>query len=153
NGLLRYEVKPNMRTLGAKFGPRLKEVQAALAGADATAIAAKVRAGQPFELACHGGSVTLEPADVGVQTRAEEGWTGAEERGTQVALDARVTEELAREGMAREVVRHVQQARKDAGLEMEDRIVLHLHTDAEKLKKAVAVYRAYLAGETLVGEW
>ncbi len=153
NGLLRYEVKPNMRTLGAKFGPRLKEVQAALAGADAGAIAAKVRAGEPFELACPGGPVTLEPADVIVQSRAEEGWTGAEQRGTQVALDTRVTEELSREGMAREVVRHVQQARKDAGLQMEDRIVLYLHTDADKLKKAIAAHRDYIASETLVGEW
>jgi isoleucyl-tRNA synthetase len=153
NGLLRDDVKPNMRMLGVKFGARLKEVLAALASADAGAVAAKVRAGEPFELACPGGSVTLEPADVIVQTRAEEGWTGAEERGTQVALDARVTEELAREGMAREVVRHVQQARKDADLQMEDRIVLYLHSESDKLNKAIEALRAYIASETLVGQW
>jgi isoleucyl-tRNA synthetase len=55
--------------------------------------------------------------------------------------------------MAREVVRHVQQARKDAGLEMEDRIVLYLHTDAERLQKAIAAHRTNIAEETLVGEW
>jgi isoleucyl-tRNA synthetase len=151
--LLLYDVKPNMHALGAKFGPRLKEVQTALAKADACDIAAKVRAGKPFELDCPGGSVTLEPADVVVQTRAAEGWAGVEQDGTQVALDINVTEELAREGMAREVVRHVQQARKDAELEMEDRIILYLHTDAEKLKKAIEVHRDYIATETLVGEW
>src|SRR5262249_31064908 len=129
------------------------EVQTALAAADPCAVAAKVSAGQPFELPCPGGAVTLDPGDVIVQSRGPDGWAGAEDRGTQVALDARVTEELALEGMAREVVRHVQQARKDAGLEMEDRITLYLHTDAERLKKAIEAHRAYIAAETLVGEW
>ncbi len=151
--LLRYEVKPNMKTLGPKFGPRLKEVQTALATADSAAVAARVGAGQPFELPCPGGAVMLDPGDVIVQSRAAEGWTGVEERGTQVSLDARVTEELALEGMAREVVRHVQQARKDAGLEMEDRIALYLHTVAERLHKAIEEHRDYLGRETLVDEW
>ena len=55
--------------------------------------------------------------------------------------------------MAREVVRHVQQARKDAGLQMEDRIVLYLHTDAEKLQRAIEEHREYIASETLVARW
>jgi isoleucyl-tRNA synthetase len=151
--LLRYDVKPNMKALGPKFAERLKEVQTALAAADAAAVAAKVCAGQPFELPCPGGAVTLEPGDVIVQSRAAEDWAGAEDRGTQVALDTRITEALALEGMAREVVRHVQQARKDAGLEMEDRIVLHLCSNADRLLNAIEAHRAYLALETLVGEW
>src|SRR5262249_23421712 len=75
------------------------------------------------------------------------------ERGTQVALDPRVTEELKLEGTAREVVRHVQQARKDSALEVEDRIALYLHTDAPALRKAIDAHRAYIAGETLATEW
>jgi isoleucyl-tRNA synthetase len=151
--LLFFDVKANPKTLGPKVGPRLKEVQTALSAADAAAVAAKLKTGEPYELACPGGPVKLEPGDVFVQSRAAEGWAGVEDRGTQVALDARVTEELALEGMAREVVRHVQQARKDAGLEMEDRIVLYLHTDAERLKKAIETHRDYIRTETLVGEW
>ncbi len=151
--LLRQEVRPNMKTLGPKFGPRLKEVVAALAATDPAPIMAKVSAGEPFELNCPGGAVTLEPADVVVQNVAAEGWAGVVDGSTQVALDVRVTEELAGEGMAREVVRHVQQARKDAGLEMEDRIVLYLHTEAPALPQAIAAHRDYLGSETLVAEW
>src|SRR5262249_32225528 len=70
--LLRREVRPNMKTLGPKFGPRLKEVVAALVAADAAAVAEKVQAGEPIELSTPGGPVMLEPADVIVQERAPE---------------------------------------------------------------------------------
>jgi isoleucyl-tRNA synthetase len=81
------------------------------------------------------------------------GWVYVTGDGAEVLLDTRITEKLKFAGMAREVVRHVQQARKDTGLEMEDRITLYLHTDAERLKKAIETHRAYIATETLVGEW
>jgi isoleucyl-tRNA synthetase len=151
--LLAFEVKPNFRTLGTKLGARMKEVQQVIAAASPAELAAKVRAGEPFELACPDGPVTLEPADLQIKVCAQDGWAGLEERGTQVALDTRITEELAREGTARDVVRHVQQARKDAGLEMEDRITLHLATDGEKLRAAIEAHRITIGGETLVGEW
>jgi isoleucyl-tRNA synthetase len=70
-----------------------------------------------------------------------------------VALETSITEALRLEGMAREVVRHVQQARKDAGLEMEDRITLFLHTETPELRKAIETHRAYIAAETLTVEW
>jgi isoleucyl-tRNA synthetase len=151
--LLQVEVKLNMKTVGPKFGPRLKEVQAALAKADQTAIAEKVHAGLAVELNCADGLATLEAADLVVQFKAGEGWCGIADRGTQIALDTRITEELAQGGMAREVTRHVQNARKEAGLEMEDRIILYLHTDADKLRKAIDVHRDYIANETLVAKW
>jgi isoleucyl-tRNA synthetase len=70
-----------------------------------------------------------------------------------VALDTRITEELAGEGMARDVVRHIQDQRKEAGLEMEDRIALYLGTESEKLRRAIETHKAYIAGETLTVEW
>ncbi len=70
-----------------------------------------------------------------------------------MALDTRITDELAREGMAREVVRHVQDTRKKADLEMEDRIELHLDTASEKLRRAIDVHRDYIACETLATAW
>jgi len=151
--LLTPEVKPNLKTLGPKFGPRLKDVVAAIAAADAAELAAKVRAGEPVELPCGGETIQLDPTDLIVQTKAPDGWAGVVERETQVALDTRITEELAAEGLAREVVRHVQEQRKEAGLQMEDRIVLYLGTESEKLRKAIAAHRDYIAGETLVIEW
>jgi isoleucyl-tRNA synthetase len=151
--LLQVEVKPNMKTLGPKFGPRLKEVQAVLAKADHAALAQKVQAGLAVELNCADGPATLESADLVIQFKASEGWCGIADRGTQIALDVRITEELALGGMAREVTRHIQNARKEAGLEMEDRIVLYLHTDSPKLQKAIEVHRDYIANETLVAKW
>lgn len=151
--LLQYAVRLNMKTGGPKFGARVRDVQAALAAADARTVAAKVSAGQPVELIVSGETFTLAPEDVVLETRAAEGWVGLTDRGTQLALDTRITEALELEGLAREVVRHVQNARKDAGLDVEDRIVLSLHTNSEKLKKAIATHRDYIAQETLVSRW
>jgi isoleucyl-tRNA synthetase len=67
-------------------------------------------------------------------------------------LDARINEELAHEGMAREVVRHVQELRKKSGLEMEDRIALHLATQSLELRQAVNAHSDYIAAETLAVE-
>ncbi|HTU16954.1 MAG TPA: DUF5915 domain-containing protein, partial [Gemmataceae bacterium] len=151
--LLTPEVKPNMKTLGPKFGARLKDVIAAIANADPFDLAAKVREGSYIELPCGGETILLEPADLLVSVKAEEGWAGVVDRETHIALDTRITEELSREGMARDVVRHVQEQRKEAGLEMEDRIVLYLGTESEKLRAALDTHRDYLAAETLTVEW
>ncbi|HEY7425516.1 MAG TPA: isoleucine--tRNA ligase [Gemmataceae bacterium] len=151
--LMTPDVKPNLKTLGPKFGARLKDVVAAIAAADPLDLATKVRAGGSIELACGGETILLDPADLLVQVKAPEGWAGVVEGETQVALDVGVTDELAAEGMARDVVRHVQEQRKEASLEMEDRIVLYLGTESEKLRQAIETHRKYIAGETLVIEW
>src|SRR5262249_39341998 len=142
-----------MKTLGPKLGNRLKDAQKALAAMDPHTVAEKVMAGKPLEIALEDGPVTIDPTDLWVQPKSSAGWAGLADRGTQLALDTRITEELALEGMAREVVRHVQQARKDAELQMEDRIVLYLHTESPKLQKAIEVHREYIASETLVASW
>jgi isoleucyl-tRNA synthetase len=151
--LLTPDVKPNLKTLGPKLGARLKDFGAAIAAADPFDLAAKVREGGAIELACGGETILLEPADLLVQVKAPEGWAGVVDGETQVALDVCVTDELAAEGMARDVVRHVQEQRKEAGLEMEDRIALYLDTDSEKLRQAIETHLKYIAGETLVIEW
>jgi isoleucyl-tRNA synthetase len=88
-----------------------------------------------------------------VQQRAPEGWAGVADRGTQVLVDARVSEELKREGLARDVVRQVQDLRKQSGLEMEDRIALWLDTGADRLRQAIEAHRDYIASETLTAQW
>ncbi len=151
--LLRYEVKPNLKTLGPKFGGRLKQVQTALAAADASRLAQKVQADEAVELDTPDGPVTLEASDLGVQTRSQDGWAAVADRGTIVALDVRVTDQLKREGMAREIVRHIQNLRKEAGLELEDRIVLYLGTDSATLRAAIEAHLDYIAAETLTAKW
>jgi isoleucyl-tRNA synthetase len=152
--LLSTDVKPNPKALGPKVGSRLKEVAAAIARANPDELAAKARAGETIELPLPGGeSVTLEAADLWVAVRAPEGWAGVEDRGTQVAIDTRLTQELKQEGMARDVVRQVNQLRKDAKLQIEDRIILHLGTESPALRQAVAAHRDYIVAETLTVRW
>jgi isoleucyl-tRNA synthetase len=149
--LLKFDVKLNMRTAGAKLGSQVKAAQAALATADAAAIAARVQSGTPVELP--GVPVTLEPGDISVVPVTEPSFAGLVDRGTQLLLDARITPELALEGMAREVIRHVQDSRKKANLQMEDRIVLYVYSDDAELAQAVKAHLGYIAGETLVVQW
>jgi isoleucyl-tRNA synthetase len=151
--LLSQDAKANMRTLGPKFGPRLKDVQAAIAGSPAASLSAKVQEGQPFELLFGTESFTLDPADVVVSQKAPDGWAGVEDRGTQVLIDSRITEALKREGMARDVTRQVQDLRKTANLEMEDRIELYLRADSDTLRQAIDAHRDYIAAETLTVGW
>jgi isoleucyl-tRNA synthetase len=147
--LLQDEVKPNMKTLGPKFGPRLKEVQDLIAKAKPAELAQKAQAGQSIELNTPIGPITLEPGDVVTSTKSQPGWTALAEGGTVVALDVTLTDALKREGQAREVVRHVQNLRKEADLELEDRITLFLSTPNAELSAAIAEHRDYITSETL----
>jgi isoleucyl-tRNA synthetase len=151
--LLTPLVKANMKNLGPKFGPRLQEVKAAIESTHAPLLEEKAKTGLPIEVEAPNGAVTIDPGDFSVGYRAADGWVGIADRGTQVALDTRITDELAGEGMARDVVRHVQDARKNARLQMEDRIELNLHTESAKLSQAIAKHRDYVKAETLVAGW
>jgi len=152
--LLQVDVKPNPKTLGPKFGPRLREVQAGIAAAQPEWLAEQVQKGISFTIRCPDGQeATLEPADLFVTCKAPDGWAGVSDNGTEIAIDIRITEALALEGMAREVIRHVQQLRKDANLEMEDRIALYLATDSARLRQAIETHRDYIAAETLTVRW
>jgi isoleucyl-tRNA synthetase len=151
--LLQTVTKPNVKTLGPKFGPLLKAVLEAIAKADPADLARKVQAAVPFDMECTDGPATLDPADVVIAYQAPEGWAGVADKGAQVALDARVTRKLAHEGKARDVVRAIQQLRKDADLQLNDRIELHLATDDPELDEAIETHRQYISHETLAKAW
>jgi isoleucyl-tRNA synthetase len=151
--LLAYEIKPNPKAMGPKFGPRLKDVQAYLAGLDPAETGARLQSGQPLEWNAPDGPLLIEPGDVFIQLRAPEGWAGVADRATQVAIDVRMTEALEQEGMARDVTRQIQELRKKAKLEMEDRIEVCLETDSDKLHRAIEAFRDYIASETLTVKW
>jgi isoleucyl-tRNA synthetase len=151
--LLRYEVNPNLKTLGPKFGERVKEIRTALAALDSNSLVAKLQAGGSIELDCAGTTMVLDANDILLKAKASDGWTGLIDYGTQLLLDVRINEELAREGIAREVVRHVQELRKKSGLEMEDRIILYFATESPALRSAVEGHSSYISAETLAVEW
>jgi isoleucyl-tRNA synthetase len=147
--LLNYQVQLNMSTVGPKFGARVRELQMALAKEDPSVVARKKLGGQLLKLDCPSGLETLVPADISIRPIGPEGWAPAFDSGIQILVDTRIPTELAQEGMARDVVRHIQNTRKDANLQMEDRIILSLETRSAPLAQAIEAHRDYIRNETL----
>jgi isoleucyl-tRNA synthetase len=143
----RWRAKPNFRSLGPRLGPAVKEVAAALA-ADDGSLAARLAGGEPVSVRTASGEVALEPDDVDLVQETAQGWGMAAEGGLTVALELELTEELQLEGLARELVRLVQDARKAAGLDITDRIALGIQTSGD-LARAFVAHRDDIAGETL----
>jgi isoleucyl-tRNA synthetase len=146
-----YEVKANYRSLGPLFGKDMPLVADAIAALDPAHVAAAVRDETKIGIAIGGRDHTLSADDVILTMRAPDGYSVEREGSHAVALDLSLDEDLRREGRAREIVHAVQNARKRAGLQVEDRIALALAGDAALLDAAQA-HRDYLAGETLAVE-
>jgi isoleucyl-tRNA synthetase len=154
NPMLPRETKANLKVLGPKYGPKLAEIQTALAKANRNELAEKILAngGAALPLPSER-TFILTAEDVQIGRRVPENWAAAGDLGLQVMIDTRITPELKREGMARDVIRQVQNLRKDANLEMEDRITLYLQTESAELRQAIETHRTYIASETLTVQW
>ena len=146
--LVSYTVKPNYRTLGPRFGKRMPQVAAAVEALDAAHVAAVLADGGEVGINVEGDEHTLGPDDITLALQPLEGYEVEAEAGHAVALQLELDDELRREGLAREIVHAVQNARKEAGLEITDRIALALGGD-EELLAAARAHEAYLAGEVL----
>jgi isoleucyl-tRNA synthetase len=146
-----YEVKANYRSLGPMFGKDMPRAADALAALDPARVAAAVRGGGEIGIDVAGREHTLSAEDVILTIRAPEGYSVEREGAHAVALDLAIDESLRQEGRAREIVHAIQNARKAAGLQVEDRIELTLEGDPA-LMDAGAAYRDYLASETLAVE-
>ncbi len=144
----RYEVKPNYRVLGPRFGRQMPQVAAAVAGVDPEHVATALAAGRPIAISIDGHDHELDSADLSLVMRPLDGYQLEREGSHAVALDLNLDDELIREGLAREAVHAIQAARKDAGLAVEDRVELTVAGDAELLD-AIRVHESYVAGETL----
>jgi isoleucyl-tRNA synthetase len=144
----RWELKPNYRALGPRFGKRMPMVAEAVAALDAQSAAATLRDGGSVGIFVDGDEHPLGADDVQMVLQPLEGYQ-VERAGTHaVALNLELDDELLREGLAREVVHAIQNARKAAGLNVEDRIALTLGGD-ESLLDAVRAHEPYVTGETL----
>jgi isoleucyl-tRNA synthetase len=146
--LAEYELKPNYRTLGPRFGPRMTHVASAIDALDPAGVAAALDRGDPVHISIDGREETLGADDITLVMLPRSGYQLERQANYAVALKLDLDEELRREGVAREVVHAVQNARKGAGLQVEDRIELTLSGDAA-LIAAVRDYADYVAGETL----
>jgi isoleucyl-tRNA synthetase len=144
----RWELKPNYRTLGPRFGKDMPNVAEAVAALDASHAAATLRDGGTVGILLNGTDHPLSADDVQLALQPLEGYQ-VERAGTHaVALNLELDDELRREGLAREVVHAIQNARKTAGLNVEDRISLTLGGN-EELLEAVRANEEYVTGETL----
>jgi isoleucyl-tRNA synthetase len=150
--LVSYRLKPNLPRIGKRYGKRIPAIRRALAEADAGKIASLAAAGEGFDLPVGDDSIRFEAEDVLVESVAAEGYACAEEGGYLVGLDTRLDDALRQEGLARELVRTVQEARKQAGLEVSHRIVLRV-TGSDAVEAAVAGHREFLMDETLATGW
>jgi isoleucyl-tRNA synthetase len=147
-----WRAKPDFKVLGPRLGARVKALAAALAADDDGAIAGSLAAGASVELSIDDGpAVTIAPEDVELARAALAGWGVASDGGATVALELALTPELEQEGLARELVRVVQEARKNAGLDVSDRIVLGIAGD-EDVRDAVRAWSTFIMGETLATE-
>jgi isoleucyl-tRNA synthetase len=149
--LVRYQVLPDNKSLGPRFGAQFPRLRLALAAADPAVVVANVQAGLPVALEVDGQPVDLKPEEILVQTHPAEGLAVAADKTATVAVDATVTPELRAEGLAREIVRRVQDFRKQSGLDIADRIHLYLAVSAG-LAPALAAHRGYIMSETLALE-
>jgi isoleucyl-tRNA synthetase len=142
--VIQFELVPNFRTLGPRLGERVKELKPALARLDGAAAAAALEAGESVTVTLSGEEVELSPDDLQLRVRGQQGFAVSREGGEVVALDLTLDDGLRRRGLAREVVRLVQDLRKTSGLDVSDRIVLH----AVGLD-AIAEHFDYIAREVL----
>jgi isoleucyl-tRNA synthetase len=143
-----YEVKPNYRTLGPLFGKDMPLAAEAIAALDPAHVAAALRDGVEIGVAVGGREHTLTAEDLLLSMRAPDGYSVEREGAHAVALDLTIDDDLRREGRAREIVHAVQNARRSAGLRIEDRIELSLDGDPALIDAARA-HRDHLVGETL----
>jgi isoleucyl-tRNA synthetase len=151
-GLVSYRIKPNLPVLGKRYGKLIPAIRSALEAADGAAIAGAAARGESFEIEAAGETLTLGGDDVLIETSSAEGYACAEDGGYLSALDTALSDDLVDEGFAREVVRSVQDARKQAGLEVSDRIVLGVSGSAA-IERALSGHRDYIMAETLAIQW
>jgi isoleucyl-tRNA synthetase len=151
-GLVKYRIKPNLPRLGKKHGKDIPSIRKGLEDADGAGIAAAVAKGESYTIAIPSGEITLGAEDVLIETSSAEGYACSEDMGFLTALDTTLNDDLITEGIARELIRTVQDARKQAGLEVSDRIVLGVSGSAG-VQTALSRYRDYLMSETLATDW
>jgi isoleucyl-tRNA synthetase len=147
-----YRIKPNLPRIGKKYGKLIPAIRAALDAADGAEIAGAAARGGTFEIDVNGESLSFDHEDVLIETNAAEGFACAEDGGYLTELDTTLSEALIDEGVAREIIRSVQDARKQAGLEVSDRIVLGV-SGSDAVEKSLAAHRDYVMAETLATDW
>ncbi|MBS3985003.1 MAG: isoleucine--tRNA ligase [Selenomonadales bacterium] len=143
-----YSVKPNFRLLGPRFGQNVQRLAKLLAGVDQVVLAEAVTQGRPLEVLLDGQPVRLEQTELDIRAQERAGFQAESLAGLTVIMDLTLTPELVEEGLVRELVSKLQAMRKDAGFEVDDKIVLSLSGDLN-VTAAVDKWCAYVQDEVL----
>ena len=150
-----YKIKPQLKTLGPKYGKKLGLVKAFLDTCDASKVVETVRSGKPYETDYNGEHFEFTEDDLLITSESAEGFASASDKGLTVALDVHLTPELIEEGIERELVSKVQTMRKEAGFEVTDRIAVTFKATGkikDVLLKGVTFKNTVLADSVVEGE-
>ncbi|MFD3520362.1 isoleucine--tRNA ligase [Streptomyces sp. NPDC058653] len=140
--------KANFRALGKRFGKGVQAVAKAVADADAAALSAALRDGTA-SVTVDGEPVSLAPDEVIITETPREGWSVASDSGATVALDLEITPELRLAGLARDAIRLIQEARKNSGLDVADRIAVRWSATTEETRTALSTHTSLISDEVL----
>jgi isoleucyl-tRNA synthetase len=149
--IVTHVLKPDLRLLGPKYGAQLPKLQEAVGALDVANSVMKLSAGETLSVELDGETIHLQPEEVAVETQAREGYAVSEEGEYVVGVDLTLTEELVAEGLARELVRRIQNLRKEADFRIEDKIHTYYEGDPE-LTAVMREYGDYIRQETLSEE-
>ncbi|MCX4633833.1 isoleucine--tRNA ligase [Streptomyces sp. RPA4-5] len=144
--------KANFRALGKRFGKGVQAVAKAVAAADAAALSLALREGTA-SVEVDGETVSLAPDEVIITETPREGWSVASDAGATVALDLEITPELRRAGLARDAIRLIQDARKNSGLDVADRIALRWQSTDEEVRTALTDHTGLISDEVLATDF
>ncbi len=146
---VQYMVVPNFKRLGPKVGKQIPAVKKALGDADGNVLLQSLQADGKVRIDLPDGPLDLDSDDIEVRLKAREGWAAAQGSGCVVVLNTEVTDELRREGTAKDLIRTIQNQRKEIECEYTDRIEIGIVTDSDEVKLAIEEHQQTISGETL----
>jgi len=144
-----YEIRPNFKILGPRFGKNVQQARQALANADGAALFAQLQSGTGISIEIDGKAEALTQEEVDVRLTPKPGFAAAQGTRLVVVISTEITESLKREGLVREVVRALQDIRKDQNLAYDARIQVTIETADDALNSAIAEFKDYIAQEVL----
>ena len=146
-GIIIKKVKPNFRTLGLKFGPKLKAITPKISILNQEDIT-QFESNGFFNIKVEGETIELKLTDVEISSQDVPGWLVASEDGLTVALDIKLTDTLKKEGLSRDLVNRIQNLRKDKNLEVQDKISIFYTTEDKLIKEAMEEHQLSIQRET-----
>ena len=132
-----YKIKPQLKTLGPKYGAKLGKVRKFFEVCDANAVVSTVKKGETYTVEFEGDTFEFTLDDLLISTESAQGFIAASDNGITVVMDTTVTEELKAEGVERELISKIQSMRKEAGFEVVDRITVNFVTNDAGVKNAL----------------